>query len=659
MEDKIRNMRNKKILYIIMVAMVIFLSTILITLFSNLSSGAFLRASEVINLPNDELIDELNSDLNLIDNPLIRDELTRRMDGNKSFVELINKNPKIKRKWFEQYGLTDGGVFIERVDDEHINISFAKWAFCNPLKFHLGEFKGKLLESGWVILDNGLAFKNALEITYYEEGKQFDIWGNRRYRGPIVVDLDRSKINKEMNIYFFDEGTILFNNRIYSHIFGKIKINKDGFEKIRDKPFLMEEKGKKGKKYVINGNATIKRNYMEVSNSFFTIDHKIYLSFKEPIVFTHPSWFHFNHLEKYNKTTIFYSGNKMKVMLKNNNKLKIFDYGIKKLEVLPITDQSKIEFCNGKVFLEISKDSFKYAGDLSSFNLISDGYEIKDGGLIKKGKKKVELITDKNRLIMLKAAEKTRNKEEVNKIKKELEEEYGPGTVKRYYGYINDLGELGIINSIEKVSKDYDIPPEFLSTVAFGEGLGLYIDDEWYEDPDAPLSGFSYLGLDWFGSQAGFLKKGSYLRKDFNEGEEYNAEESENELGEKVKSATFTKLEYGLEALAATLNYKIDQFLKKARKLGYKRGDFNEDELNFWTYAFFNNPSVALHGLRNRKGYFKKAKEKISSTTKSVRYNALVRAATTEFLKKSGIFNIIKVPPTLAEKFEEKNNNKF
>lgn len=655
MEDKIRNMRNKKILYIIMTVIVIFLSTIPFILFSSLSSGTFLRASEVINLPNDELIDELNSDLSLINNSLICDELAYRMDGNKSFVGLINKNPNIKKRWFEQYGIIDGGVFIERVDHTstgvYIKISFPEASRTLSLEFPLGRIKGKLLKSGLVILDNGLAFTNASKIDYYEdeEGGGFDI------QGPVVVNLNnlnKSKINKGMGISFSNGGIILFSGRAYTLV-NDIKINnEDSFE--IDGLFLMEEGGKK---YVFNGNTTIKRNYMEVSNSnsFFTSDHTVHWSFKEPIVLTHSSQY-FSNSKKYSETMIFYSGNKMKVMLKNNNKLKISDYGIEKLEVLPITDQSKIEFCNGKVFLEISKDSFKYAGDLSNFNLISDGYEIKDGGLIKKGKKRVELITDKNRLIMLKAAEKTKNKEEVNKIKKELEEEYGPGTVKRYYGYINDPSELGIVNSIEKVSKNYGIPPEFLFTVAFGEGLGYYIDNKWYKNPNASLDGFSYLGLDWFGSQAGFLKKGGYLKKDFNEGKEYNIEECKNELGGKVKSATFTKLEYGLEALAATLNYKRDQFLKEASKLGYKKEDFNENELNFWTYAFFNNPSVALHGLKNRRQYFKKAKEKISSTTKSIRYNALVRTATTEFLKKSGVFNIIEVPPTLAEKFEEKNN---
>ena len=78
---------------------------------------------------------------------------------------------------------------------------------------------------------------------------------------------------------------------------------------------------------------------------------------------------------------------------------------------------------------------------------------------------------------------------------------------------------------IQSASEKSKLAPEFLTASAFQEGLNKFIDEDYYNNPNSPLTSNAVLGLINFGGNVDGLKNGGFLRKDFNEGIEYTIQE--------------------------------------------------------------------------------------------------------------------------------------
>lgn len=164
----------------------------------------------------------------------------------------------------------------------------------------------------------------------------------------------------------------------------------------------------------------------------------------------------------------------------------------------------------------------------------------------------------------------------------------------RIFGYLDDFREAPIIRALVNGCNAAGVSLNFCTSVAFNEGLNIYIDKNFYENQNAPVSGFVYLGLDNFGSEAAGLKKGGYLRQDF---EEFKVTDAVNEKGQRVKSSDFPNIDAALEALGARLKYTQDLVLRDAAKYGYK---LNSDQLDYWTYVYWNcGPACRTQKLQN------------------------------------------------------------
>ncbi|MEM7819388.1 MAG: hypothetical protein QXD48_01000 [Candidatus Aenigmatarchaeota archaeon] len=216
--------------------------------------------------------------------------------------------------------------------------------------------------------------------------------------------------------------------------------------------------------------------------------------------------------------------------------------------------------------------------------------------------------------------------------------------IKRIIGYLYDASE-----SASKNNYGISISPEFVYTVGMGEGLVLYLKDlfcGWIYEND-PVDGFYYLGLDHFSDEVEILKSNKFLRRDFNEGDEYFPVKNKNELDQIVRSAEFKNIKYGLEALAARIAWTKYVFLNDLKKLNIPESSLTEDQINFWVYYYYNiGNNKGYSSLTNRiKNGILDDSNFIRATGKEVkngcngRYNAIIRTATTKFIKNLNIFN--------------------
>lgn len=198
--------------------------------------------------------------------------------------------------------------------------------------------------------------------------------------------------------------------------------------------------------------------------------------------------------------------------------------------------------------------------------------------------------------------------------KEAFKDKYGVENVYTWSGYIDDDREAGVLKLIITISGSLNISPSYYSTIAIGEGLGVYIDYNYAStEPfnvilDKPVDGFSFLGTDDFGSEYNRYKK--YLPdtynegigfNDFNTGAEFFKKRTDNELGHKVVSAIFKDLESALWAFGATLKHRKDTFLRHAKEFGYRRP--SEDETAYWVYVYFQGEGRARTWLRANKGF--------------------------------------------------------
>ena len=149
------------------------------------------------------------------------------------------------------------------------------------------------------------------------------------------------------------------------------------------------------------------------------------------------------------------------------------------------------------------------------------------------------------------------------------------GVRPRYWlGFLDSLQEGYYIQQI--VDQSGEIPFPWLLTFAIGEGWDL---------SRPPIHGFNDLGLDTFDTEIVQLKSRNYIAVDFCD---YLRISEKNEFGQTVQSALFFDTKFALQAFAATIDHRKHQFLEYATEQGKDISAYNDDQLFFFTYLFFN-----------------------------------------------------------------------
>lgn len=255
-------------------------------------------------------------------------------------------------------------------------------------------------------------------------------------------------------------------------------------------------------------------------------------------------------------------------------------------------------------------------------------------------------------------------KSQIELVKSSIESEFGQKTVFRWDYYTNprirlygkSVDSSRIKNLVsyfyyaaDAASKNkygVAVSPLLVYTIAIGEGFGIGVINRYYlgfrTNDDSYVDGWDDLGLDHFSSEIDILKAGGFLRKDFNEYSEYS---EVNEKGENARTAKFNSMKEGLEALGARVAYAKWLFLKDAKSLGIQTESLTGDEMNFWTYYYFNRGSGKdkLQTLLNDDVFddsqFIRARPgEVVQNGCNARHNAIIRTAVAKFIRELGIF---------------------
>ncbi len=161
------------------------------------------------DLPNFDLSRAVNQDLSLMDNKEVFDEFDSRARQD-SFI--LNDNPKIKERWFKEYGITDEGAEIQSYDGNIVKT----WG-PEATTFNINDHPGaRVLETGRLVLPNKVEISSGT-VTKKQDGS-INVDGG-------FVDLSNSQ-HADVHV---TEGTVRIGNNIYSSSTNKpIDINVEG-----------------------------------------------------------------------------------------------------------------------------------------------------------------------------------------------------------------------------------------------------------------------------------------------------------------------------------------------------------------------------------------------------------------------------------------------
>ncbi len=238
----------------------------------------------------------------------------------------------------------------------------------------------------------------------------------------------------------------------------------------------------------------------------------------------------------------------------------------------------------------------------------------------------------------------TNNHAAYDKFKQDAEDKWGIAPM-AVAGYFDDAREERVVNALLATSERTGLDINLLTASVFQEGLNMYMDKRYYDDPSAPVDGFDYLGTDYFVYDINELKQKGYLRQDFKEFDTSTVERTE--AGGKVELTypIFNNVDYAIEAFGAELKLRRDTFLSDAQSIGLcgnkKCEDtLTEDQLNAGTYMYYNS------GAGTAKAELKKRGLDFVNAVPEPKENSLINAkrvgATVSVLKNAGFFK--KVP---------------
>ena len=226
---------------------------------------------------------------------------------------------------------------------------------------------------------------------------------------------------------------------------------------------------------------------------------------------------------------------------------------------------------------------------------------------------------------------------DLERIEENVEGVYGVNVNDRALKDISSVGRFHVVNEFFNAAdyvneNDYGVRvnPDFLYAIAYREGLN-----------DALIGGLnvrnsieaSRFGLNVFKGEVNDLKSRGFLKADY-KGHYVTA-------GGGVMFRTFGD---GVKAMAATLADRQRMFIADADEFGYSMGEFSEDEINLWTYAYYVNPGVARTNLRNNKeGFAARWTGRVPSTP-GLRYVTLLAIANWKYLDETGVFDVETFP---------------
>jgi len=245
---------------------------------------------------------------------------------------------------------------------------------------------------------------------------------------------------------------------------------------------------------------------------------------------------------------------------------------------------------------------------------------------------------------------KTRDRKKQRKCRESIQNRYGVRP-KNLFGYIDSAKEKNVVKAVLNNSNE-KISPEFLYSVAMGEGLTFYFSDYGSKASagTAPVDGPQHIGLDEFGDDVTELQAGGYLRKDFRKGTDYTPYDwVRNEAGGEMllHTAKFKNLNVALEAVSAELTARRDKFIADYFEMYGEDAteDLNDEQLDYWTYIYYNTRPKVRRKLLTKARFGRITEwtgdpEAGNEGSRDPVLNADIRTATAAYLRCVGVFRV-------------------
>jgi hypothetical protein len=214
----------------------------------------------------------------------------------------------------------------------------------------------------------------------------------------------------------------------------------------------------------------------------------------------------------------------------------------------------------------------------------------------------------------------------------------------------------------EQVNKNphgITLTPRLIYVITFGEGIYPLVQSQACypaekEDWSAYwFDSYTDVGLDHFEKEAEMLKNFGFLRQDFAftpQRYPYVAyPRTINELGQPISPVLFEGINATFEASAARIAYAQWQLKNILARRHISLSDLSEPQLEFWTYLYFNAGNetalkyltMHIRGGKVDDAHFIALGPSVTvSNGDKAQYNAIMRMATSQFLKKIGVFSM-------------------
>jgi hypothetical protein len=156
------------------------------------------------------------------------------------------------------------------------------------------------------------------------------------------------------------------------------------------------------------------------------------------------------------------------------------------------------------------------------------------------------------------------------------------------------------IGAILDAARRTGVDPEMLTAAMAQEGLDTVL---LALAPDQAIDGFSALGVDGFATDMAMLKRGGFLRQDYDgirdtqgmydASGKVNPDGAKNkywvnEAGHVYRAFEFKDLDAAAEGMAAYLKLKQSLFFKDAKNLGLDVKKMPPTLVSAWTYVYYN-----------------------------------------------------------------------
>ena len=199
---------------------------------------------------------------------------------------------------------------------------------------------------------------------------------------------------------------------------------------------------------------------------------------------------------------------------------------------------------------------------------------------------------------------------------------------------------------------------EYFASVSFNEGYVLQANYESGKKRVVPPPVYTEgrpIGVDMIFNRMEELKRKEYIRRNFNEGDEYTLTGMRSRPYEKSNEipmgGEFYSPQYAVEAVGAMILLSQEKFMSMLKEIGVDADSLNRDTVQFWTYVYYNstNPDRLLNQLFDIDSPNKLPENVEDDINMEAISNAYRTLTTTQYLRNTGIFapviNLNELPP--------------